>query len=361
MRMETSKVFEGLEEIHSSITGEVQNESDLCHSNPPVNHNNNNNTNMGRSPNGHCSDGQQQQQPNCGDFRTLTDPQIYHQLNHGSSVPNGHHNTYAQQVSYAMLTPLQPLPPISTVKPLDQQQFQPQPGHQANHNGQFGGFAQLSHTHPSAQQFAMAHQTYQPQTQMLKNYTDYGELKVPQQHLLQSSQQYPMVNMVHLSQPHQIQIPPHSQHPNMPYGYQRPVELRQFKQENPNSYNGYEQYQNARLLQSPMINSSPPSGNRDAKMPQSTKGSPSSNGDLEEINTKELAQRISAELKRYSIPQAIFAQRVLCRSQGTLSDLLRNPKPWSKLKSGRETFRRMWKWLQEPEFQRMSSLRLAGE
>ncbi|XP_022901287.1 one cut domain family member 2 isoform X4 [Onthophagus taurus] len=81
--------------------------------------------------------------------------------------------------------------------------------------------------------------------------------------------------------------------------------------------------------------------------------------DVEEINTKELAQRISAELKRYSIPQAIFAQRVLCRSQGTLSDLLRNPKPWSKLKSGRETFRRMWKWLQEPEFQRMSALRLA--
>uniref|UniRef100_A0A672RFW8 One cut domain family member n=2 Tax=Sinocyclocheilus grahami TaxID=75366 RepID=A0A672RFW8_SINGR len=83
-------------------------------------------------------------------------------------------------------------------------------------------------------------------------------------------------------------------------------------------------------------------------------------GQAEEINTKEVAQRITAELKRYSIPQAIFAQRILCRSQGTLSDLLRNPKPWSKLKSGRETFRRMWKWLQEPEFQRMSALRLAA-
>lgn len=85
------------------------------------------------------------------------------------------------------------------------------------------------------------------------------------------------------------------------------------------------------------------------------------NNDIEEINTKELAQRISAELKRYSIPQAIFAQRVLCRSQGTLSDLLRNPKPWSKLKSGRETFRRMYKWLQEPEIHRMSALRIAGK
>uniref|UniRef100_H3D1C9 One cut domain family member n=1 Tax=Tetraodon nigroviridis TaxID=99883 RepID=H3D1C9_TETNG len=84
-----------------------------------------------------------------------------------------------------------------------------------------------------------------------------------------------------------------------------------------------------------------------------------SGGQMEEVNTKEVAQRITTELKRYSIPQ-IFAQRVLCRSQGTLSDLLRNPKPWSKLKSGRETFRRMWKWLQEPEFQRMSALRLAA-
>ncbi|XP_036411097.1 hepatocyte nuclear factor 6-like [Megalops cyprinoides] len=81
-------------------------------------------------------------------------------------------------------------------------------------------------------------------------------------------------------------------------------------------------------------------------------------GSGEEINTKEVAQRIITELKRYSIPQAIFAERVLCRSQGTLSDLLRNPKPWGKLKSGRETFKRMSRWLQEPEFQRMASLRL---
>uniref|UniRef100_A0A1I7WMV1 CUT domain-containing protein n=1 Tax=Heterorhabditis bacteriophora TaxID=37862 RepID=A0A1I7WMV1_HETBA len=35
--------------------------------------------------------------------------------------------------------------------------------------------------------------------------------------------------------------------------------------------------------------------------------------DGEELNTKDLAQRISAELKRYSIPQAIFAQKILCR------------------------------------------------
>jgi len=80
----------------------------------------------------------------------------------------------------------------------------------------------------------------------------------------------------------------------------------------------------------------------------------------EEISTRDVALRVSGELKRYSIPQAVFAQRILGRSQGTLSDLLRNPKPWSKLKSGRETFRRMWTWLQEPEYQRMAALR-AGQ
>ena len=87
---------------------------------------------------------------------------------------------------------------------------------------------------------------------------------------------------------------------------------------------------------------------------------PTEGSGSEEINTRDVALRVSNELKKYSIPQAVFAQRVLGRSQGTLSDLLRNPKPWSKLKSGRETFRRMWKWLQEPEYQRMAALRIPG-
>ncbi|NXM71257.1 ONEC2 protein, partial [Serilophus lunatus] len=41
-------------------------------------------------------------------------------------------------------------------------------------------------------------------------------------------------------------------------------------------------------------------------------------GQVEEINTKEVAQRITADLKRYSIPQAIFAgaQRVLQSGKG---------------------------------------------
>ncbi|GMR39020.1 hypothetical protein PMAYCL1PPCAC_09215 [Pristionchus mayeri] len=74
------------------------------------------------------------------------------------------------------------------------------------------------------------------------------------------------------------------------------------------------------------------------------------------IDTKDLCKRIAYELKQHSIPQAIFAERILCRSQGTLSDLLRNPKPWNKLKSGRETFRRMFNWVQQPLAMRLGIL-----
>jgi len=103
-----------------------------------------------------------------------------------------------------------------------------------------------------------------------------------------------------------------------------------------------------------------PSSSTDTHGCDESLSTPTEGGGGEEINTRDVAVRVSNELKKYSIPQAVFAQRVLGRSQGTLSDLLRNPKPWSKLKSGRETFRRMWKWLQEPEYQRMAALRIPG-
>jgi len=82
--------------------------------------------------------------------------------------------------------------------------------------------------------------------------------------------------------------------------------------------------------------------------------------DTEEIDTCNVAERVSLELRRFNIPQALFAQAVLSRSQGTLSELLRNPKPWSKMKTGRETYLRMLQWLQEPEARRLAVLRRAG-
>jgi len=82
--------------------------------------------------------------------------------------------------------------------------------------------------------------------------------------------------------------------------------------------------------------------------------------DIEEIDTFDVAERVSAELRRFNISQSLFAHAVLSRSQGTLSELLRNPKPWSKMKTGRETYVRMLQWLREPESQRLAILQRNG-
>jgi len=83
--------------------------------------------------------------------------------------------------------------------------------------------------------------------------------------------------------------------------------------------------------------------------------------DDEEVDTYDVAKRVSSELQRFNIPQALFAHTVISRSQGTLSELLRNPKPWSKMKTGRETYLRMLQWLREPESERLAILRRRGQ
>jgi len=82
--------------------------------------------------------------------------------------------------------------------------------------------------------------------------------------------------------------------------------------------------------------------------------------DIEDLDTSDVAERVSVELRRFNIPQALFAQTIISRSQGTLSELLRNPKPWAKMKTGRETYVRMLQWLREPEAERLAVLRRAG-
>uniref|UniRef100_A0A1I7TXF5 One cut domain family member n=1 Tax=Caenorhabditis tropicalis TaxID=1561998 RepID=A0A1I7TXF5_9PELO len=79
------------------------------------------------------------------------------------------------------------------------------------------------------------------------------------------------------------------------------------------------------------------------------------------IDTKDLCRRIAIELKDNSIPQSVFAEKILCRSQGTLSDLLSNPKPWDKLKSGRKTFLRMQNWLNQSLDKKMAILEMNTE
>uniref|UniRef100_A0A8R1DKS5 One cut domain family member n=1 Tax=Caenorhabditis japonica TaxID=281687 RepID=A0A8R1DKS5_CAEJA len=71
------------------------------------------------------------------------------------------------------------------------------------------------------------------------------------------------------------------------------------------------------------------------------------------LNTQEIANRVTCTLRDLGIPQSVFAQKVLSRSQGTLSDLLRNPKTWDELKSGKETFMRMFAWLKFSEAEKL--------
>jgi len=82
---------------------------------------------------------------------------------------------------------------------------------------------------------------------------------------------------------------------------------------------------------------------------------------FEDLDTKEIAEALTNELKKYSIPQSVFARKVLNRSQGTLSDVLRKPEPWSELRGGREIFGKMKEWLDLPEVKRIPQLRAEGQ
>lgn len=333
-----------------------------------------------------------------GDFRTLQPEPTYQTLTsvNGRMSPPG----YSPSSSYATLTPLQPLPPISTMS----EKFAY--GHASNVTGSFtvmqnnglamglglGVNVNTAYTMPNMgmtppHNYSSPNMVMQQQPSPISPQSAYSQNGLPSP---QKSMSPPSYDSPYGTQRELVgrslqspQLSPPSASLNSPGG----TLVTSFSGA---TLNGLTlQHHTPTLVQisapqrecspSPPVLSlqQPPNQQPQQQMQQQQQNQPmqqiSSKGgtpntlsvttittDVEEINTKELAQRISAELKRYSIPQAIFAQRVLCRSQGTLSDLLRNPKPWSKLKSGRETFRRMWKWLQEPEFQRMSALRLAG-
>ncbi|CAH1153320.1 unnamed protein product [Phaedon cochleariae] len=329
------------------------------------------------------------------DYRTLNPEPTYQTLTsvNGRMSPPG----YSPSSSYATLTPLQPLPPISTMS--DKFAY----GHASNVTGSFtvmqnnsiGGInlglgvgvsastpysmTNMGMTPPH--NYSSPGMGMQQQSSPISPQSTYSQngLPSPQKSMSPPSYDSPYGNQRDMvPRLHSPQLSPPSASLNSPDG----TLVTSFSSTNLNGLGLQNHPPTLVQIAPPQRDCSPsppvvtlqaaPSVNQHQQSQQqtmqiSTKNSspgslsvPAIAADVEEINTKELAQRISAELKRYSIPQAIFAQRVLCRSQGTLSDLLRNPKPWSKLKSGRETFRRMWKWLQEPEFQRMSALRLAA-
>lgn len=319
------------------------------------------------------------------DFRALQPEPTYQTLTsvNGRMSPPG----FSPSSSYATLTPLQPLPPISTMS----DKFNAY-GHAASNvsgsftvmqNNGLGGLGMGYSAYDKLPSMGMSpphysspnncamqqHSPLSPQSAYSQN----GGLHSPQKSMSPTGYESPyaqrgaVIGAAHsptLSPPSaSLHSPTMVVSPNFVGGGQQQPALNGLGAVSPHhsSPSPPAAVANNVVVQSaPLVKASVMANNSSASSSSSASAAAAAAAEIEEINTKELAQRISAELKRYSIPQAIFAQRVLCRSQGTLSDLLRNPKPWSKLKSGRETFRRMWKWLQEPEFQRMSALRLAG-
>lgn len=384
--MESAKVFEALAEIHSSLSGGVV-DSDLSGVGvDPM---------LGRSPVTLAS----LMDPGTGGGADFHHHHATYQTLNGRLSP-GTGQLSGFPISYATLTPLQPLPPISTVTPSDRYGNGSNGGyqnhHQAGGGANFGGYSQ-----PVLKYHHLQHDAYH---QELKGPPNGGLSSSPPQYATHIPVGIPLIQNQQQQQ-HSIPTTYHQSYQSMtelrPLGVKQEAAAK-FNGGNSaaisNNNNGYDSYLPASSSRTPssgygdMATNSPPppavmavvnglAGVSKQRPPRDSKKiqqqtqademeaensddggeSPVSSGGGEELNTKDLAQRISAELKRYSIPQAIFAQRVLCRSQGTLSDLLRNPKPWSKLKSGRETFRRMQKWLQEPEYQRMATLRLAGQ
>nr|XP_025045174.1 homeobox protein cut-like 2 [Pelodiscus sinensis] len=67
-----------------------------------------------------------------------------------------------------------------------------------------------------------------------------------------------------------------------------------------------------------------------------------------EVDTLELTRQVKEKLAKNGICQRIFGEKVLGLSQGSVSDMLSRPKPWSKLtQKGREPFIRMQLWLND--------------
>lgn len=77
---------------------------------------------------------------------------------------------------------------------------------------------------------------------------------------------------------------------------------------------------------------------------------PTNNNSLEPLDTTYVANVVRKLLAQHNIGQRIFARYILSLSQGTVSELLSKPKPWSKLtEKGKESYRKMWSWANSEE------------
>ncbi|CAL2039083.1 unnamed protein product [Caenorhabditis brenneri] len=83
--------------------------------------------------------------------------------------------------------------------------------------------------------------------------------------------------------------------------------------------------------------------------------------DVDYIDTIDLISKIAQEIKDHSIHQEVLAEKVMCRTQGTLSEMLSRPKQWHELTTGHQTYLRLHNWLSQPVETRLAILKMTPE
>ncbi|XP_055752603.1 homeobox protein cut-like 1 [Salvelinus fontinalis] len=84
--------------------------------------------------------------------------------------------------------------------------------------------------------------------------------------------------------------------------------------------------------------------------PSQSEGTGGSVSDWEDMETTEIARQIKEQLIKHNIGQRVFGHYVLGLSQGSVSEILARPKPWSKLTiRGKEPFHKMRQFLSDEQ------------
>ncbi|KAL1022392.1 hypothetical protein UPYG_G00026310 [Umbra pygmaea] len=84
--------------------------------------------------------------------------------------------------------------------------------------------------------------------------------------------------------------------------------------------------------------------------PSQSEGTGGGISDGEDMDTSEIARQIKEQLIKHNIGQRVFGHYVLGLSQGSVSEILARPKPWSKLTiRGKEPFHKMRQFLSDEQ------------
>ncbi|XP_064159178.1 homeobox protein cut-like 1 isoform X1 [Anguilla rostrata] len=92
-----------------------------------------------------------------------------------------------------------------------------------------------------------------------------------------------------------------------------------------------------------------PEANGAAASPSASEGAGSAS-DGEDMDTAEIARQVKEQLIKHNIGQRVFGHYVLGLSQGSVSEILARPKPWTKLTvRGKEPFHKMRHFLSDEQ------------